>query len=54
QVELTATVLALKQKIAGQANVVPELQRLIYKGRVLKEDGNTLASYSEFQNGCDV
>lgn len=39
--------LAFKQKIAEKAGVAPELQRLIYKGRVLKEDQNTLASYSE-------
>lgn len=45
--DLNSTVLTLKQKIADQADVVPGLQRLIYKGRVLKEDGQTLASYSE-------
>lgn len=42
-----ATVLAFKQKISEKAGVAPELQRLIYKGRVMKEDQNTLASYSE-------
>lgn len=47
QVDTDATVLAFKQKISDQAGVAPELQRLIYKGRVLKEDQNTLASYSE-------
>lgn len=52
QVDLNSTVLALKRKIADQAGVVPDLQRLIYKGRVLKEDGQTLASYSE--SLCDL
>lgn len=42
-----ATVLAFKQKISEKAGVAPELQRLIYKGRVMKEDQNTLASYSK-------
>lgn len=43
-----ATVLVFKQKIAEAAGVAPELQRLIFKGRVMKEDQNTLASYGEF------
>ena len=51
QVDTEATVLAFKQKIAEKAGVAPELQRLIYKGRVMKEDQNTLASYSELVRG---
>lgn len=47
QVDTDATVLTFKQKIAEKAGVAPELQRLIYKGRVMKEDQNTLASYSK-------
>lgn len=43
----SATVFVFKQKIAEEAGVAPELQRLIYKGRVMKEDQNTLTSYSE-------
>lgn len=39
--------LAFKLKISEQAGVSPELQRLIYKGRVMKDDHSTLASYSE-------
>eukprot|EP00752_Nemacystus_decipiens_P005685 g5145.t1 len=46
EVDTEATVLAFKQKIAEKAGVAPELQRLIYKGRVMKEDQNTLASYT--------
>lgn len=47
QVDPEATVLAFKLKISEQAGVSPELQRLIYKGRVMKDDQSTLASYSE-------
>ena len=47
QVDPEATVLAFKLKISEQAGVSPELQRLIYKGRVMKDDHSTLASYSE-------
>ncbi|CAM9306645.1 unnamed protein product [Ectocarpus sp. 13 AM-2016] len=46
EVDTEATVLAFKQKISEKAGVAPELQRLIYKGRVMKEDQNTLASYT--------
>lgn len=57
KVDTEATVLAFKQKISEKAGVAPELQRLIYKGRVMKEDQNTLASYSEkmaLGGACDV
>lgn len=47
QMSLSETIIALKQKIAPQAGVFPELQRLIHKGRVLKEDNSTLDSYGE-------
>ncbi|CAM9349720.1 unnamed protein product, partial [Scytosiphon promiscuus] len=46
EVDTEATVLTFKQKISEKAGVAPELQRLIYKGRVMKEDQNTLASYT--------
>ncbi|CAN0122044.1 unnamed protein product, partial [Laminaria digitata] len=46
QVDPEATVLAFKLKISEQAGVSPELQRLIYKGRVMKDDHSTLASYT--------
>lgn len=43
---LSATVLDLKAKLAGSeyADILPESQRLIYSGRVLK-DPDTLSSY---------
>ncbi|CAM9457931.1 unnamed protein product, partial [Hapterophycus canaliculatus] len=47
KVDTDATVLSFKQKISEKAGMAPELQRLIYKGREMKEDQNTLASYSK-------
>eukprot|EP00242_Pyramimonas_sp_CCMP2087_P007455 CAMPEP_0198213460 /NCGR_PEP_ID=MMETSP1445-20131203/28882_1 /TAXON_ID=36898 /ORGANISM="Pyramimonas sp., Strain CCMP2087" /LENGTH=126 /DNA_ID=CAMNT_0043888111 /DNA_START=170 /DNA_END=546 /DNA_ORIENTATION=+ len=44
QVEVTTTVLGLKQKLVEQSSISTEQQRLIYKGRVLKDE-STLASY---------
>jgi ubiquilin len=41
-----ATVQAFKESIAEEAQVPSESQRLIYKGRVLKDD-QTLASYGK-------
>lgn len=38
EVETTATILELKEKIAAVLNVPAAQQRLIYKGRVLKDD----------------
>jgi ubiquilin len=43
-IESTATVLELKEKIAGVLSAPVAQQRLIYKGRVLKDD-LTLESY---------
>ena len=43
EVELTGTVLELKQKLVEPSSIPTEQQRLIYKGRVLKDDV-TLAS----------
>ncbi|CAM9362613.1 unnamed protein product [Phaeothamnion confervicola] len=45
EVDAATTVLAFKRQIAEQASVPAEQQRLIYKGRVLKDD-DTLAMYS--------
>lgn len=47
-IESTATVLDLKQKIAEQLSVPATQQRLIYKGRVLKDE-STLENY-DIQN----
>lgn len=44
QVDLEATVGAFKGVVAGSCDVPAEQQRLIYKGRILKDD-QTLASY---------
>ena len=44
KIETTATVLELKEKVNEQLNVLPAQQRLIYKGRVLKDDA-TIDSY---------
>ncbi|OAY65448.1 Ubiquitin domain-containing protein DSK2b [Ananas comosus] len=44
QVDLEATVGAFKAVVAGSCDVPAEQQRLIYKGRILKDD-QTLASY---------
>ncbi|CAM9385697.1 unnamed protein product, partial [Heterosigma akashiwo] len=43
--DTSKTVLELKEQIAEQATVPAPQQRLIYKGRVLKDD-QTLESYS--------
>ncbi|CAM9140758.1 unnamed protein product [Discosporangium mesarthrocarpum] len=45
QVDPAKTVLEFKQSIAEKAAVTPELQRLIFKGRVMKDE-QTLASYT--------
>jgi ubiquilin len=52
KVESTATVLDLKEKITEKLQVPSSQQRLIYKGRVLKDD-LTLESY-EIQDGHTV
>jgi len=38
EIETTSSILALKQKIEAKLNVAAAQQRLIYKGRVLKDD----------------
>ena len=43
-IDKTATVAQLKNAINEKMNVLPENQRLIYKGRVLKDD-LTLENY---------
>lgn len=47
-VEATWTVEQLKSSIEGDASCEPSLQRLIYKGRILK-DPDTLESYGAYQ-----
>jgi len=44
EVDLDTTVLALKGLLAEQSEIPADQQRLIYKGRVLKDD-HTLNSY---------
>lgn len=46
QTSLDSTVEAFKAVVAGSCDVPAEQQRLIYKGRILKDD-QTLASYGE-------
>ncbi|PHU19300.1 Ubiquitin domain-containing protein DSK2b [Capsicum chinense] len=49
QVNLDSTVGSFKSKLIEHANVPVEQQRLIYKGRILKDD-QTLQSYVERRN----
>eukprot|EP01042_Synura_sphagnicola_P022499 gene22499-28655_t len=44
QIDTSSTVLELKVKVQEQLNVAPAQQRLIYKGRVLKDEA-TVESY---------
>ena len=46
EVDFSSTVLELKQLIAGsdKADCEPERQKLVYKGKILKDD-DTLESY---------
>ena len=37
-VDLSSTVGALKEKVVEKANCAKDLQRMIYKGRILKDD----------------
>jgi ubiquilin len=52
KIELSATVLSLKEKIAEVLSVPASQQRLIYKGRVLKDE-STLENY-DVQDGHTV
>lgn len=47
-----ATVLELKQACEKSVSLAPEAQRLIFKGRILKDD-QTLESY-KIENGVTV
>ena len=47
EADKSGTVLELKEKIAAKLNVPAVQQRLIYKGRVLKDD-STLEFYGKF------
>lgn len=47
QTKLDVTVALLKEVVAGNSGVPKELQRLIYKGKILKDD-QTLESYGLF------
>lgn len=51
EIELEATVAAAKTALVGPTEVPEAQQRLIYKGKVLKDE-LTLASYGAF--GCGV
>lgn len=42
EIEDTATVLELKQEIEKQKNIKPEEIKLIFKGKILKVDSETL------------
>lgn len=46
-VDLSSTVLALKGLLVERSEIPADQQRLIYKGRVLKDD-NTLNSYGQW------
>jgi ubiquilin len=46
EIELESTVLACKTALVAETEVPEAQQRLIYKGKVLKDD-QTLASYGE-------
>ena len=52
EVDLGATVLALKGLLVERSEIPADQQRLIYKGRVLKDD-NLLNSYGESGFICD-
>lgn len=46
-----STVLQLKEEVGKECDLVPEEQRLIYKGQILK-DHETVAHYGVFDQTC--
>lgn len=51
EVEPSDTVITLKQRCATPANVAADQQRLIFKGRILKDE-QTLESYGTIKPMC--